>query len=193
MPREALAAAASGFGWTGKLPGSGDFVTGGCYSPFLVGVRDWLSAGMDAARAQGLDLDRFLTTPFVRLVAGPAAFGGEGGVALLGPGMDAVGRAFPFAIVCEMPAPPIAEATLEAPFFVTLEDAFLGALSPETGEAALAPLAPPPALPAAESEARVVCICSVGARAPVRFEKALKAGDFALLFDGAARLAEDGG
>ena len=176
------------YGWTGKLPAHSDFITGGAYSPFLAGIRAWFSQGMAAARAQGLNLDAFLTTPFARLVASPVAFGGLGGLALFGPGMDRVGRAFPFALVVETGKAPIARSSLEDTVFDAMETAFLEALDPARGDAALGKLSAPKVPVSRGDEENFACLAAISDCGHVkRFAAKLRPDDFTTLFEGASQ------
>lgn len=180
---------AAAYGWTGKLPAHGDFITGGAYSPFLRGITDWLHEGMAAARRIGLDLDPFLTSPFVRVAAARGVFAENGGLALFGPGMDAGGRAFPFAIVVEATEFRPTPLMLEDQTFTTMEALFLDVLTPEKGQAVLEAASPPRQFPSnGESKGAGYVRREGGATSalPSKADSAL----FTKLFDGAASTTE---
>lgn len=124
-------------GWTGKLPAHGDFVTGGIYSSTLNGVKNWFDDGMKDIAHQVLDQDAFLTSPFSRLVVSKDYFGQEPAIVLVGPGMDSIGRLFPFAIVAASSAFRPYPDVMGADVFEKMEHAFLAALNPAVGQGAL--------------------------------------------------------
>lgn len=134
MPADALSSAR--FGWTGKLPAHGDFVLGGAFTDLLAGLRGWLDAGMAAAEIG--DPDRFLTGRFARIAAADGFLGPTGGFVLIGPGMDSVGRLFPFALALRAPAPPVSAEALALPVWAEMEAAFLAALGEGRGADGLA-------------------------------------------------------
>jgi len=149
MSERALSGAPA-VGWHGKLPSRGDFVSGGARSALLEGWRAWTVSSLKAVVSGGAAaMNAFLTAPLWRFACLPGFFAPSGGIGVIGPGADRLGRLFPFAVAAEMaelndPARALAAA---GEWFSTVEPAILAALKPDFDPVGLgALLVRPPAL-----------------------------------------------
>ncbi|HEX7639444.1 MAG TPA: type VI secretion system-associated protein TagF, partial [Burkholderiaceae bacterium] len=94
------------FGFYGKLPGEGDFVSRRLPWEFTSAWDDWMQQGLVASRHAlgGRWLELYLSAPVWRFqiaagVCGPLAWRG-----LFFPSVDRVGRYFPLTLACADPA-----------------------------------------------------------------------------------------
>jgi type VI secretion system protein ImpM len=87
-------------GFYGKVRTHGDFVGQGLAPEFVARWDRWLQAGMLKTRERFGDawLDSYLAMPLWHFSMRPGVAGGCGYAGVMMPGIDAVGRYFPFAI-----------------------------------------------------------------------------------------------
>jgi len=122
------------FGFYGKLPCQGDFVSRRLPWEFTELWDAWMQRGLLAARGQLGErwLEHYLSTPVWRFRLAPGLAGAQGWVGLWFPSVDRVGRHFPFTIAAPVPAD-AGEPTLVAnndDRWIDLEDQALKGLDP---------------------------------------------------------------
>jgi type VI secretion system protein ImpM len=90
----------TGAGFYGKVRTHGDFVGRGLSAEFVAQWDAWLQRGLVAARERYADdwLNRYLAMPVWRFAARRGVIAEDAHTGVLLPGIDAVGRYFPFAI-----------------------------------------------------------------------------------------------
>jgi len=137
-------------GLFGKLPAHGDFVRRGLPRSFTAPWDDWLSAGIEAARAglgDGFEA-AWEAAPVWRFRLSPGACGPAAAVGVIGTSRDMVGRRFPLTLAAILPG-----AALPPPdaWYEALEGALGRACREELDADALAAMLPPP--PADDSDA----------------------------------------
>lgn len=102
MPRAALVnmngiASSLSYGFFGKIPSAGDFVSRDIPHHYLRHIDDWFSEGMfSLSTEQQAWLDVYLTAPVWNFVIFPKVWGDEFLYGALMPSVDSVGRYFPF-------------------------------------------------------------------------------------------------
>lgn len=85
------------YGFFGKVPSAGDFVSRDIPHHYLRRIDDWFSKGMSSLSAeQQTWLDVYLTAPVWNFVIAPKVWGNEFLYGALMPSVDSVGRYFPF-------------------------------------------------------------------------------------------------
>ncbi|TCK38898.1 type VI secretion system protein ImpM [Paraburkholderia sp. BL8N3] len=91
-------------GYYGKVRTHGDFVTRGFSPAFVARWDDWLQRGMVAARERLGDawLSHYLVMPVWCFALGAGVVDEHAYAGVLSPGLDAVGRYFPFAIAARI-------------------------------------------------------------------------------------------
>jgi type VI secretion system protein ImpM len=147
------------WGFYGKLPSQGDFVSRRLSWAFTEPWDAWMQAALGHAReALGADwLPQYLHAPVWRFRLAPGLAGPTGWLGLWFPSVDKVGRHFPLAVAAPLPPEVAATAALalDDAAWAALEQSALAALEPRTSldslESALA-AAPTPALPLAAAE-----------------------------------------
>ncbi|MBM2578074.1 type VI secretion system-associated protein TagF [Jannaschia sp. Os4] len=84
------------FGWFGKHPGLGDFVSRGVAEPLQAAMQDWLDGALGAWRAEAGEAwaDAFDAARPVRFWLGGGVLG-EGRSGVMAPSRDRVGRRYP--------------------------------------------------------------------------------------------------
>ena len=126
---------APAFGFFGKLPSQGDFVSRRLPWDFTEAWDAWLQAGLAQARERlGAQwLPAYLNAPVWRFALAPGLAGPSAWAGLWFPSVDRVGRHFPMTVAAALPAgqplPSLADADEQ---WLALEDAALAALDPAT-------------------------------------------------------------
>ncbi|MEM6486929.1 MAG: type VI secretion system-associated protein TagF [Pseudomonadota bacterium] len=119
------------FGYYGKLPGWGDFISHSLTATVIDPLDHWLQGMIMASRA---DLgrrweDAYYTAPLWRFALPAGLCGSAPFAGVLMPSVDRVGRQFPFCIGATVAAPDAASAhRAMAPLWPTLEDTALAML-----------------------------------------------------------------
>ncbi|EHR70511.1 type VI secretion-associated protein, BMA_A0400 family [Burkholderiales bacterium JOSHI_001] len=185
---------AQAFGFFGKLPSQGDFVSRRLPWDFTEAWDAWLQSGLAQARERlGAQwLPAYLNAPVWRFALAPGLAGASAWAGLWFPSVDRVGRHFPMTVAAALApheaVPSLADADDQ---WLALEDAALAALDPATSlerfdallqQARLPDVGAPgaPAEPAAASwqvqqlppdadAAAAALACAGQAAAPVRF------------------------
>ncbi|MET1077906.1 MAG: type VI secretion system-associated protein TagF [Pseudomonas sp.] len=92
------------FGFYGKIPVLGDFVTREVQRPLQVQLDTWLQSGLLALQGQRADwLEAYLVTPVWQFLLPPGICGEQACAGLLMPSVDRVGRYFPLLAWAELP------------------------------------------------------------------------------------------
>ena len=130
-------------GLFGKLPAHGDFVRRGLPRSFVAPWDEWLSAGIEAARAtldEGWD-SAWEAAPVWRFRLSPGLCGPDAVVGVMATSQDMVGRRFPLTLAAILPG-----AAVPPPddWFAALEAALLDARAGGMDADALAAMLPPP-------------------------------------------------
>jgi type VI secretion system protein ImpM len=135
-------------GWFGKIPVLGDLAARRLPGSFTVPWDDWLSQGLQHARAVLGErwVEVYLHAPLWRFALMPGTLGRHGWLGVLMPSVDRAGRYFPLMIAAAWsdPVPPLAEVE---PWLSRLSAAALDCLAPSASleglEAALLELPAP--------------------------------------------------
>lgn len=123
------------WGYMGKVPNRGDFLT----HNVLPGLRDllfeWCQATMAVSREQLGEawLDAYLTSPIWHFAAGPGVIAEQGLVGTLIPSIDRVGRHFPFLVFAEFQGAGL-EAWRKPEWCSSMEDCVLAVLDDDWDE-----------------------------------------------------------
>lgn len=135
-------------GYTGKLPGYGDFLQGGGALEACKTWSAWAESGLAATRDTAGFHDTFLTSPIWRFAVAGGVFGNAPVAGAFCPSMDKVGRLFPFAVMSELEpgVAPIPACLAQGDWFDRLEATILAALDPEARVEDLAASLPDPAM-----------------------------------------------
>jgi type VI secretion system protein ImpM len=128
------------FGFYGKLPSQGDFVSRRLPWEFTEAWDAWMAAGLAAARGELGEqwLQHYLNAPVWRFRLLPGVAGPQAWLGLWFASVDRVGRHFPLTVAAPLGTSPLAAATdgrvLAQPDeqWLALEDQALAALSPRT-------------------------------------------------------------
>ena len=140
------------FGFYGKIPSEGDFVTRRLPWEFTSAWDDWLQQGMQASReALGAGwLDIYLSAPIWRFQLAPGVCGPHGWRGLFFASVDRVGRYFPLTLAfAEGSMPALESLSADEAAWFAAEDAALAALAPTLSLDALDRVVEALALPAA--------------------------------------------
>lgn len=91
------------WGYLGKVPGRGDFLTHNVSPKFRDLFFEWCQAGLAVSRDQLGDdwLDAWLTAPIWHFCSAPGGIAEAGVVGTMIPSVDRVGRHFPFLVLAE--------------------------------------------------------------------------------------------
>ena len=121
-------------GWYGKIPAAGDFVARRIPPDFGEAWHDWLQNALEGSRQRlaGRWPDDFLSMPVWRFVFSPGLVTPSAWVGLMLPSVDAVGRYFPLAFACRLPATGldlVATLFLARAWFGELEEIGLSAIA----------------------------------------------------------------
>jgi type VI secretion system protein ImpM len=122
-------------GFYGKLPARGDFVTRRLPGPFVEAWDAWLQAGIAESRTMLGErwLQAWLEGPIWRFVLAPGAAGPLAVAGVMMPSVDQAGRYFPLTLAtCLAEEPSLLACAANDAWFVTLENAALGALAPNS-------------------------------------------------------------
>lgn len=89
------------WGYLGKVPNRGDFLTHNVQPAMRDMLFEWCQATMAVSREQlGNEwLDAYLTSPIWHFAAGPGVLADEGVIGTMIPSVDRVGRHFPFVVL----------------------------------------------------------------------------------------------
>jgi type VI secretion system protein ImpM len=123
------------FGFFGKLPSQGDFVSRRMPWDFTETWDAWLQAGLAQARERlGAQwLAAYLNAPVWRFALAPGLAGASAWAGLWFPSVDRVGRHFPMTVAAAVPAgQPLPSLAAADEQWLALEDAALAALDPAT-------------------------------------------------------------
>ena len=104
-------AAASTYGYFGKLPCAGDFLRAGLSADFVRAWDGWLQSVMTTAEeALGPEawMPAYLSAPIWRFSVSPGLCGPRGAAGIMMPSLDRVGRRFPFMVAWETDLPTLA-------------------------------------------------------------------------------------
>lgn len=98
------------FGYFGKVPDRGDFITDHLPADFVAGWGEWLQAVMAVSREQLGDdwLDCYLTSPLWHFALSPGACGEAAMCGTLMPSVDQIGRHYFFTLAAELATTPVA-------------------------------------------------------------------------------------
>lgn len=121
------------FGFYGKIPSEGDFVTRRLPWEFTAAWDDWLQQGMQASReALGASwLETYLSAPIWRFQLAPGLCGPQGWRGLFFASVDRVGRYFPLTLAVSDNGPASLESlSADDAAWLAAEDAALAALAP---------------------------------------------------------------
>jgi type VI secretion system protein ImpM len=129
-------------GWYGKIPAAGDFVARRIPPDFGEVWHDWLHNALEGSRQRlaGRWPDDFLSMPVWRFVFSPGLVTPSAWVGLMLPSVDAVGRYFPLAFACRLPATGldlVATLFLARAWFGELEEIGLSAIAQRVDFAAV--------------------------------------------------------
>lgn len=92
------------FGFYGKIPALGDFVTRDVQRPVQLQLDAWLQSGLLALQSQRVDwLETYLVTPVWQFLLPPRTCAENPCAGLLMPSVDRVGRYFPLLAWAELP------------------------------------------------------------------------------------------
>lgn len=151
------------WGWTGKLPSSGDFISRRVAAEFRIPWERWLESVIVASRANlgGAWQQRYLCAPAWRFVLAPGALSTSGWAGVMVPSVDCVGRFYPLTLVSGLGRAPLeAEQALMAcrDCLNAAEELAMSALAPATDpqafDDAVAALAALPEMPVASGALR---------------------------------------
>lgn len=124
------------WGFYGKLPSQGDFVSRRLGWEFTEPWDEWMQAGLATARQapDGQWLQHYLSAPVWRFRLAPGVAGAAGWLGLWFPSVDRVGRHFPLTVAAPLPQGRGTHAALAADdgSWQALEDSALAALDPRT-------------------------------------------------------------
>ncbi len=123
----------AGFGFYGKVPSEGDFVTRRLPWEFTAAWDDWLQQGLQASRAAlgARWLETYLSAPIWRFQLAPGVCGPQGWRGLFFASVDRVGRYFPLTLAAADGGPVSADAlVVDDAAWIAAEDAALAALAP---------------------------------------------------------------
>ncbi|WP_404365746.1 type VI secretion system-associated protein TagF [Marinobacter sp.] len=141
------------WGYLGKVPNRGDFLTHNVQPAMRDLFFEWCQATMAVSREQLGDewLDAWLTSPIWHFAAGPGVLAEHGVLGTMIPSVDRVGRHFPFLVLADFAGSTL-EAWRQPEWSSQLEDCILGVLDDEWDEASwqhrLALVELPPVCPA---------------------------------------------
>ncbi|PXF32185.1 hypothetical protein WH50_05480 [Pokkaliibacter plantistimulans] len=101
--------AVKGYGYFGKVPVRGDFVSDRLSRNFIEGFNEWLQAVLAVSQEQLLDdwLEAYLTAPVWHFALSRGVVGEHAMAGSLMPSVDQVGRRFPFLLACETALSPV--------------------------------------------------------------------------------------
>ena len=96
------------FGWYGKSPAAGDFVSRRLSRPIIAALDRWFQSGMTALRERMPDAwhSCYAKAPVWRTLLPAQAITAQPCLAVVAASSDRVGRSFPFGIVAALPAQP---------------------------------------------------------------------------------------
>jgi len=96
------------FGWYGKSPAAGDFVSRRLSRPVIAALDRWFQSGMTALRERMPDAwhSCYAKAPVWRTLLPAQAITAQPCLAVVAASSDRVGRSFPFGIVAALPAQP---------------------------------------------------------------------------------------
>jgi type VI secretion system protein ImpM len=96
------------FGWYGKSPAAGDFVSRRLSRPIIVALDRWFQSGMTALRERMPEAwhSCYAKAPVWRTLLPAEAIAPQPCLAVVAASSDRVGRSFPFGIVAPLPAQP---------------------------------------------------------------------------------------
>lgn len=136
------------WGYMGKVPARGDFVTADVRPELRDLFFEWFQASLAVSRDQLADqwMDAYLTSPIWHFCASPGGILDAGLLGTLIPSVDRVGRHFPFLVVREFGGQPL-DGWREPQWASGMEDCILGVLEDDWREDAwrqqLASIEPP--------------------------------------------------
>lgn len=148
-----MTAAVGKWGYMGKVPGRGDFLTQGVHPDVRDLFFEWCQASMAVSRDQLGDtwMDAYLTAPIWHFCSAPGTMAERGVVGTMIPSVDRVGRHFPFLVVAEYNGQSL-DGWRQPDWASAMEDCILAVLDDDWQEDAwqgrLASIAPPAALSA---------------------------------------------
>ena len=124
------------WGYMGKVPNRGDFITHNVPPQARDLLLEWCQAALAVSREQLGDdwLDAYLTSPIWHFAASPGAFMDSGLIGTMIPSVDRVGRHFPFLVLAEFNGTAL-EAWRQPDWFSAMEDCVLAVLDDGWDEA----------------------------------------------------------
>lgn len=130
-----MSARTASWGYMGKVPGRGDFLTRGVHPDVRDLFFEWCQASMAVSRDQLGDtwLDAYLTAPIWHFCAGPGALAERGVAGTMIPSVDRVGRHFPFLVVTEYEGPSL-DGWRQPEWASAMEDCILAVLDDDWQE-----------------------------------------------------------
>jgi type VI secretion system protein ImpM len=123
------------WGYMGKVPNRGDFITHDVQPALRDLLFEWCQATMAVSREQlgNKWLDAYLTSPIWHFGAGPGVIADEGVIGTLIPSVDRVGRHFPFVVLAGFNGTAL-EAWRQPEWSSALEECVLAVLDDDWNE-----------------------------------------------------------